>query len=84
MSDRELINLYRLTESHEADTKILRETTKAIGTLSELTRLIEVRIEDLERRARELEITILANNLPDVIDGRGISVFVKGERGDEG
>lgn len=37
----------------------------------------------LERRLAELETSFLENSLTDVIDGRGISVFIKGERVNE-
>jgi len=63
-----------LKEGPEASESI-RETTEAIFTLSELIRLAEIRLEELER-AFQLK------GSPDVIDDREISVLIDGKRGE--
>ena len=84
LSDRELKNLYTFTEGFGADASTLKKAVYAVGTVSELTRLVEVRLEESERRVRELETSFLENDLADVIDGREISAFIGGVRVDEG
>jgi hypothetical protein len=81
--DGSLINLYAAAEGLGADALTLKKTVYAVGTVSELTRLAEIRLEELERRVRDLEAPSHRNSFTDVIDGRGISIFIKGERVDE-
>jgi hypothetical protein len=83
LSDVNLINLYAAAEGLGADALTLKRTVYAVGTVSELTRLAEIRLEELERRLAELETSFLENSLTDVIDGRGISAFIGGVRVDE-
>ena len=83
MFDGSLINLYAAAEGLGADASTLKKTVYAVGTVSELTRLAEIRLEELERRLAELETIFLENSLTDVIDGRGISAFIGGVRVDE-
>jgi hypothetical protein len=83
LSDVNLINLYAAAEGLGADALTLKRTVYAVGTVSELTRLAEIRLEELERRLAELETIFLENSLTDVIDGRGISAFIGGVRVDE-
>lgn len=75
MSYKNLNNLCWLTESPEVSSEILRETTKAIFTLSELTRLVEIRLYELENSHQ-------AKDVADVVDGRVISVIIDNKRGE--
>jgi len=71
LSDRQLKNLYDLIESPEASSEILIEIKNSIFTLSELIHLIDIRLEELERQAIELEI---------VVEGRALSIKIKEEK----
>lgn len=69
LSYKNLLRLYYLKGVPEASPELLRETTKAIFTLSELTRLTEIRLEELENSPQ-------AKDRPDIIDNREISVLI--------
>lgn len=70
MSDRTLLNFYSLVKTYASDSEIFRTMVGAIGTLSAIARLLEVRLEELERTVRQLETAAYANDFPNSIDGR--------------
>lgn len=83
MSNRDLKKLYRLVETAYPDDYLIHKNiAEAIYTLSARIRLIEVRIEEMERRTGWLESSVPRNNSLDMIDGREISILVGNKRGE--
>lgn len=65
MSDRDFKSLYAFTEGFGADFQILNAIVNSIGTLSELTRLVEIRVLELENSPPAKDV-----------DDRSISVLI--------
>lgn len=82
MLDSIRFKLYAQDEATE-DSRGLRAFFIALCNLDGLLKLLEIRVEELERRLSQLKTAVHAYNFPEVIDDRSISVFIKGERVDE-